>query len=679
MLISKKSLFNLLGAYLFVILMVCSSPAQSIYIEESEVAPYLKLAEEYEKLGKWREAIEQYQFLLKKHPDALCYRKSIKSLNRYLGLKQYCLEKLSQYPPEGIKTYRAMFNTTSQAVFNHAVKECDETTLRRIVDEMFFTEYGDEAAYLLAEILSERGELSNALKHWNSILKSYPDTNLSIMTLLAKIALASKRSGKKSSYESALTQLKDLPDNSTIHLNGKELQRDGIIKHLNDLHLNIVLLENLPVKPWTTLGGNNTHNLAMISDSTNEKTIWKNNLVWKETPDEPEIKPSHDLFARFSLSPCIADDTVYINNGINIRSFNLTTGKFLRAYPPSWEETITYYKNLITSSTLRMSHVLFGSTLNNETLYANLLDGAKRTNNPGISGYSSYLTAVDAQTLKEQWNTKHTTDGVLSQINLYSPPLIYNDKVYSAGIKVSGIETQIYIGCFDSCNGRLLWSRFICARTQTGRQGSQKAITPILAETDGLLACLTNHGVIATLNASTGEIIWLIDYSKDEYSPNQKIQEESFVSYPIIENNTLACLPLYGTKVYGLNMADGKLRWHKQVNIGDVLLGVIDDILITRGSNFSGINITTGKMLWSPETMLLKNIPVYGPGCLSQKYIYLPCANGLMRIDRHTLKVLDNPPIAWMDPKDAAGTLMILDEQLIGISPLRISLFTKVK
>lgn len=657
-----------------------ASQAQTIYLEEGEITPYLELAEEYEKLGKWREAIEQYQFLLKKYPYSVCQiesRRPTLPSTRYVGIKYYYLEKLRQYPPEGLQVYRAMFDTISQALFEHACRERNETILRRIVDEMFFAEYGDEAAYLLAEILAERGELGSALKYWNDILKLYPDTDLPVAAILAQITLVYKRLGEKTLYENTITRLKTMPDNSQIYLRSKESQLKEVIKYIETIPFGTVSMRSPPAESWTTLGGNNAHNLTMISDSTNERIKGRIDIDLVT----PEIKTNRALYSRFAISPCIVDGIIYINNGINLRAFDFKTSKLLRAYPPRWEETISYYRNLITSSTLGSSHFVFGCTLNNGILYANFLNGSKRTNSPGISGYFSYLAAIDARTFKEQWSTKYIADDVFSQVNLCSPPLVYDNKVYVAGLKVSGIETQVYLGCFDSRDGYLLWRRFICARTAPapGRQNYQTVIIPILAESDGLLVCLTNQGALATLNAATGEIIWLVDYLKDEYVPDRKTQQETVISYPIIKGNILVCLPLYGTKIYRFDLDSGRLRWEKRVGRDDTLLGLIDGTLIIQGNNISGVNMVTGKTLWNPKTMLLKNISIYGPGCLSQRYIYLPCANGLMRIDRGTLKVIDNPPIAWLDPKDVAGNILILDKQLIGISPLRISLFTPLE
>jgi tetratricopeptide (TPR) repeat protein len=633
----KYILLLLVGGWLLFMMMPLSAQTSSVYIEEAEVKPYLKIAEEYEKVGKWREAIEQYQFILKKYPAGVCPIKPDglgSSLVRYVGVKCYYLEKLRQYPPEGKQAYGQLFDTTSAALFEYAVKERAEEVLKRIVEDIFFAEYGDEAAYLLGEILVERDELGNALKYWNNIIDSYPATNLSVTALRAKVDLIYKALSNK------------------IVCTG--------------------------TGSWPTLGGNNAHNLVINSDTTNERKGWHADL------DLSELGVNRPLFTKFALFPCIAQGIIYINNGTNLRALDLKTGKFIQAYPPRWQETVAHYRNLITSNTSGASHIVFGCTLaasgGNEVLYANFLDGARRTNVPGMAGYLAYLAAIDRQTFRHLWSSQYIADDVFSQITLLAPPLVYADKVLTAGVKVTGVETQVYVGCFDSRDGSLLWRRFICARTLSapGFQPYQPVDIPLLAEANGLLVCLTNQGVIATLDASNGEIIWLIDYSKDEVSQVRapQAQADKDLNYPIIKGDTLICLPLHGTKIYGLNLYNGNLRWEKPGIYGGILLGLNDDSLFVQGDNISVVNIATGKTLLNPETRLFKNIPIFGRGCVGKKYIYLPCAQGLMRIDQATLKVLDNPPVAWLDPKDVPGNLLILDEQLIGMSPLRGCLYS---
>ncbi|MCK4909576.1 MAG: hypothetical protein KAS70_06725, partial [Planctomycetes bacterium] len=130
-----------------------------VYVESEDAQPYLKRAEKLEKAGQWRRAIKQYEFIIRKYPESVCPVDA----GRFVGVKQYFFQRISQYPPAGLAVYRQMFDALSEGLFNKAVEDSDVIILRRLADEMFFSAYGDNAADFLADLMVEQGYLDEAL------------------------------------------------------------------------------------------------------------------------------------------------------------------------------------------------------------------------------------------------------------------------------------------------------------------------------------------------------------------------------------------------------------------------------------------------------------------------------------------------------------------------------------
>src|SRR5205823_14661730 len=72
----------------------------------------------------------------------------------------------------------------------------DLAALRKIVDQYFITSMGDQAADRLADALFESGDFGGAILLWNSILDSYPDSDLPALRIQIKRGTALARAGQ---------------------------------------------------------------------------------------------------------------------------------------------------------------------------------------------------------------------------------------------------------------------------------------------------------------------------------------------------------------------------------------------------------------------------------------------------------------------------------------------------
>ena len=197
---------------------------------------------------------------------------------RYVPVGLWCQMRLAEMAgssPEVLRLYRAQVDPLAKSWFTKAMQDHDENMLTRIVDELYCSSYGDDALLALGEIALERRQPSSARYHWERIspklraglitsateekdspatfharplwlehlqhrtlstrelvawsgspfaFPAYPDTDLNLAGVRARLVLASiyERSTERAAYE--LQLLKDLHPRAQGKLRGKTVE-----------------------------------------------------------------------------------------------------------------------------------------------------------------------------------------------------------------------------------------------------------------------------------------------------------------------------------------------------------------------------------------------------------------------------------------------------------------------
>ncbi|MCK5579612.1 MAG: PQQ-binding-like beta-propeller repeat protein, partial [Planctomycetes bacterium] len=395
--------------------------------------------------------------------------------------------------------------------------------------------------------------------------------------------------------------------------------------------------------------------------------------------------------------PAVTPDFIYVNDGFRVRQLDPVTGDERAVFSGSLtDQDISRFQTAFRNNYIRLNG-LFGVTLAGGKLFANII---RPSTNPALR--NSYLPvssviALSAVSLKKLWSTDDLNDPFLSDINLFSPPIVSGQQVIVAGIKQIGVEAQVYLFSFDINTGSLRWKKFICSRMRRNRRrGRVNLVTPLLAEDKGLVFCNTNHGVVAAVVADSGSIVWLVNYTGElspvQKKPNQQPIQLSTLNYPIINKTVLCCLPDVPAdrkkKFFAFDAFTGRrlrsrpfLLLKRQVTF----LGLKDDAVFFSGGRlpppsgdlrdrlFSSY-LLNDKIQWGPfpssDSELSMNLT--GPGFLTEKCAYLNTKEGLIVVDLETKEL--KGPQAWAAP-GRVRLMMTTQHGLLTVSDENISLY----
>jgi tetratricopeptide (TPR) repeat protein len=182
--------------------------------------------------GNWAEAVDIYSELAAESSDRVVAIDKV----RYISLRNYCQLQLARMPTASLVAYRRRVDPLAERWYRDGLAARDERLLMRVLDELYCSGWGDDAVFALGELALERGDYDAARRYWEQIspllrapdgkslwqslhgidLKAnwpeierrwnerknapdwlaYPDTQLNLADIRARLILASVRAGQ---------------------------------------------------------------------------------------------------------------------------------------------------------------------------------------------------------------------------------------------------------------------------------------------------------------------------------------------------------------------------------------------------------------------------------------------------------------------------------------------------
>jgi len=727
-----------------------ATPAVTVDEVDNTARAHLERFERYLAEGQGGEAIDALRNLMDASGERLMALPPAMSVDggqfvRFVPLYEYCqwrLAALARESPQTLELYRQRVDPLAAAWLKQAVAQRDLVRLRQIVDRFFLSRSGDEALLRLGEFELERGHWTQARYAWERLSPllrtptasspflhglpgsplglalrdeeiaaqwdvirpllteparapawlAYPDTDLDLGAVRARLALVSILEGSPQRAERELALIRQVNPDAQGTLGGKP---GRYIELLTGLMTAARAWSEAPATAdWTTFGGNATRGKAAAAQvDVAQQPIWALALPRRPAGDEasdgapsaigtPERAMCYHPVVRGASVLIITGDTID-----DVHGYDLNTGR------PLWLETALPAELMAAAQASGGTSVAasggYGSpaytlTVDGDRLYVKL--GSQATAAPLSDRRETpplgYLAALDLQAEKKRlfeirlerssWGDGWAVEGV---------PLADDGRLYVALRQRDSVRTQTHIAAFDAKRGDLVWQRFVAAAESFGQSQSTEYTHNLLSLDQGILYFNTNLGVVAAVRASDGQMLWVTRYpqiASDESAPYGPSHGPDRGLTPcLIHQGLVIVAPSDCNRVFALDAATGLLLWSTAPEAADevrYLLGVGGGNLIASGRRLYWINAETGQIIarfpGGPDEALRG----YGRGILAGDQVYWPTRDRIYVFDQQgpqqTRQPIDLAPLGL-----TGGNLLIAHGWLLIAAADRLSAF----
>jgi tetratricopeptide (TPR) repeat protein len=659
---------------------------------------------------QWDEAIEGLRQLMENEGDRL-----VRLDTRFVPLRELSHRELATFPLEARTLYRGRVDHQAEQWYAEGVKHRDAALLRRVVEELFTSSFGDDALMALGEIALEQGQYDRAREYWERIsprLRSpdglprwiaqrappssaeeptteppwlaYPDTNLDLAQVSGRLVLVSVLQGADQRARAELQQFaSDYPD-----AKGRLAGREGLYRETlaGLLAAATSWPETRRQAVATTFAGNPTRNFIAQGEFGLRSLAWDEPVSLAPMQASARSRDSfglparvaEDLMGLLSYHPLVVGNLVVVHDLERIYVYDLQTGQ------PEWTEA--------SQSTLpgqiyprgRMDRLAgstgyvnalgvprFTATVDGTRLFVCL--GPQITSWPDINPpeRQGRLVVLD---LAQQGKLLAEIQPESDRWSFEGPPVCDGSRIYIA-MRFNDVRPQAHVACYEltATTGpagvayvpQLQWRTMVCAAESPGRGSIDEITHNLLTLAEGRLYLNTNLGAVASLSADDGRILWLSTY------PRAKAGEDHAHLFRdltpcVYDQGTLFVAPADSPQLFAMDAMTGLVRWASRPSFDDVvhLLGVAKGNLIASGRNLWWLDAATGKLVTSfPEPSSSGQVQPFGRGVLVGDIVVWPTRELLYVFqqeqapskDANTLPAMRRDPIRLADYGTALG------------------------
>ncbi len=718
----------------------CSSPAQPIQFGFAAAIPQVELtaahvdavagntsarleqAHALVAARNWDEALDIYLELLGDRSGRVVALDN----GRYVSLRTYCHLQLSRLPAEGLAAYRRRVDAQAEKWYRAGIANRDEHVLRRVVDELFCSSSGDDALLALGELALERGDYASARGYWEQISPllrapngmpmwlalrgsdlnakwpeverwwtsrdkpadwlAYPDTQIDLADVRARLVLASVRAGDLERAALELEVFRRLHPAAAGQLGG---QKEMYLAALERL---LAAARQWPAEPaktdWSTFAGSEKRSTVAEPIASLLVPIWKEAIPLsppafaRGTPAEPGGASGGGLVddvasaavresqRPLSCYPVVSDGVVVFADGAGIRAADLETGKSaITANGVLYRNESSVEKTQPTPFTAAggVVHGVPRLTLDiaDGIVFARV--GTLATSHVQAS-QSSARDRIIGLDLRREGLLTFRSSRVVGAWSFDGTPVSDGRRVYVA-MRHSDVTPQAYVACFDATTGVQQWRTSIgSADTPAGGAGDE--ITHhLLTLVENRIYFNTNLGLVAALDAGTGEICWLSRYDR----LTGKSIMVGFAGPLHFDRDPSPCLyhegllmvaPSDTPAIFAMDANTGKTIWQND-SFPDALhlLAVRGADLIVSGNRLAALDAASGRSLWVWPESEHAGIRGMGRGVVAGNEVFWPTRDAIYVIDANSGRQTRSP--ISLAPKSGGANLVVAEGQLV--------------
>lgn len=648
---------------------------------------------------QWDEAIELLRQVMESHGDKMVRLDD----RQFISLREYAHRELVELPEGGRALYRGRVDSQAKRWYDAGVKNRDRALLRRVVDELFASSYGDDALLALGEIELEQGHYARARECWERISPrfrttdgrplwtslaqpsktddgaktdsspqvawlAYPDSDLNLGDVAARLVLVSILEGADNRAEAEYQSFaKSFPD-AKGRLAGRQAPYRETLRAL--LEAAKKWPASSPIQPIKTFAGNAERNQVLPSlpvlrslaweDPISFGETWQADVNLSQTFNLPQRRVAEDVQGLLSQHPLIAGDLVVFHDHFRVYVFSLQTGQ------PAWQrsdpnsrpgEIFRIEQPLVVRGDQEFLRTFgvprFTPTISGDMLFVRL--GPQTTSWPELAPREVQNT-VAVFDLAQQGKKIAMLESPGERWAFEGAPICDGPNVYVA-LRYNDVRAQSHVACYELPSGELRWRRLVCAAESPGRGAVEEITHNLLTLSERTLYLNTNLGAIASLEADDGRIHWITRYRPDKPSDRREHWFRD-LNPCLYHRGTLYVAPSDTPHVLAIDAVTGVLRWSSAAALADIvhLLGVAEGRLIASGRQLWWLDAETG----APVARFPDNDAEslgYGRGLLAGNVVLWPTREQLYvfhqrqqrRTDASTMPAAPRQPIRFAD------------------------------
>ncbi len=643
----------------------------------------------------WDEAVDIYRELIADKSD----RVVVIDGNRYASLRTYCHLQIARLPAEGLAAYRHRADPPAEQMYREGVANRDERQLRQVVDDWFCSSWGDDALLVLGELALERGDYETARRTWEQISPllcapngmpmwlalrdidlnakwpeverrwqtrekpadclAYPDTQLDLADVRARLVLASIRAGALDRAAFELEIFRRLHPSASGQLAGQKENYAVALERLLG-----AAREWSPVTAstdWPTFAGSQTRGTTTAPLGAVLVPAWKEPIqlsppkyirsvhlvqggvgsdgLAKEQPDAAVCESQRPL----SSHPIVVGGVIVFADGVGIHAADLTTGK------PAITATGLLYDD--ESAEGKAALVPFG-------LAGGIGHGVPRLTLNALDGIV-YARIGALATSHAQANQSAGGDRIVGLdlrreglLTFQSPreeadwafdgtPVSDGRHVFVA-MRHSDITPRAYVACFDAATGIQQWRTPIGAADTIAGGAADEITHNLLTLVENRIYLNTNLGLVAALDADSGHICWVSRYDRSAVKTFTAgsavpLHFDRDPSPCLYHDGLLVVAPSDTPTIFELDANTGKTVWQQdQLPNALNLLGVVGKHLIVAGEGIASLDISSGHVGWTWPDSDRAGIRGMGRGVIAGNEVFWPTRSEIYVIDPKT-------------------------------------------
>jgi hypothetical protein len=519
----------------------------------------------------------------------------------FVGVRKSVTRRLTLLPPEGLDQYRQRVEQLTSAWLQDGLERRDEGLLRRIVDESFCSEAGDDALWAMGEMALERGDYESARAAWRRVRPetagnglAVPRSSIELANVRARLALASIREADFERAERELAELSENHPDAVGRLGGREVNlATELRKLLNDAREGFMPTNGA----WPTAQGNSRRNslspLPLPRNAQFERA-WSTAFaggVWR------------------CSFPASSGGVVWYQDAEGVHEMAL-------------QSQVAPVARLLYAAAAPPFAGALASVLDHGRVFAVVGNAAPRRERPHSAVIALDLARGGALMFRQQ------SDG--ERVHFVGPPLVDGSNVIVCEVAAEqGARTAVE--CYDLWSGSRRW------RTSVGWSfdavAELPASAPVLSSDGASVYVATNSGAIAALRLADGEPLWLRTYRRAT-APDGVSPQASPLNPCVIAHSTAFAAPPDGLDLMAIEAATGALLWSTKLPAPGVRAMAVDgDRVLLAGDRMWAVDRRTGRIhqAWGAEAT-----GGAGQGAVAGELIFWPTTHEVLLVDRAT-------------------------------------------